>query len=56
MLIQITVTHSRCPFYFSAILQQCSGQNIHQRRFADAIRSHHSNMLAGQQAKGHIRK
>ncbi|MNL74778.1 hypothetical protein D3C87_2004630 [compost metagenome] len=54
MLVQIAITHFRRPFHLAAVLQQLACQNIHQRRFANAVRSHQSDMLSSQQPEGYI--
>ncbi|MNI31323.1 hypothetical protein D3C73_852020 [compost metagenome] len=54
MLIQIAIADFRGPFHSAAVLEQLPGQNIHQRRLADAIRSYQSNMLSGQQPEAYI--
>ncbi|MNC55992.1 hypothetical protein D3C75_1055610 [compost metagenome] len=54
MLIKIAIAYFRGPFHFTAVLKELPGQNIHQRRLADAIRPYQSNMFPGKQPEGYI--
>ena len=46
MLIEVTETYARKPFYFACVLRQSSRNYIHKRGFARAVQSDYADMLA----------